>query len=59
MAERVIYKNADDGRFYVTKSDKTKKGSYARIEFDANNMSTLVNALNNWDLSENFDEFDE
>ncbi len=51
MANRVIYKCADDGVYSTIKHNK----NYAKIEFDANDMDNLCNALNNWDLSENFE----
>tara|TARA_R100000908_G_scaffold51957_1_gene27247 strand:+ start:372 stop:548 length:177 start_codon:yes stop_codon:yes gene_type:complete len=58
MADRVIYKCAKSGTFYTTKDDNDK--DMATISFNANDMSSLCNALNNWDLSENFeDEEDE
>ena len=52
MANRVIYKCADDGLYSTIKHNK----NYAKIEFDANDMDSLCNALNNWDLSENFED---
>jgi len=54
MAERTIYKCAKSGTFYTTKDENDK--DMATINFDANDMSNLCNALNNWDLSENFED---
>ncbi len=57
MAERVIYKCAKSGTFYTTKDDNDK--DMATINFNANDMDSLCNALNNWDLSENFEDGEE
>ena len=57
MAERVIYKCAKSGTFYTTKDDSDK--DMARINFNANDMDSHCNALNNWDLSENFNEIED
>jgi len=57
MAERVIYKCAESGTFYTTKDDNDK--NMATINFNANDMDSLCNALNNWDLSENFEDDEE
>ena len=57
MAERVIYKCAKSGTFYTTKDDNDK--DMATINFNANDMDSLCNALNNWDLSENFEDDEE
>tara|TARA_R100000541_G_C1864936_1_gene79859 strand:+ start:84 stop:272 length:189 start_codon:yes stop_codon:yes gene_type:complete len=57
MAERVIYKCAENGTFYTTKDDNDK--DMATINFNANDMDSLCNALNNWDLLENFEDDEE
>ena len=57
MADRVIYKCAKSGTSYIKKDDSDK--DMATINFNANDMSSLCNALNNWDLSENFENDDD